>query len=159
MSESAVSRRKVLAAGVSTLAAAAALRAAKVHTLTQPSITNEEIVRKHYAASEKKDWVAEDALLADDFTFTSAAPDDHISKSAFKTQCWDTQAPLIERFVLERVVASESDVFVRVVCHTKSGKALRNVEYFQLKGNKIKAMECYFGGKAGYPSAANRSEG
>jgi hypothetical protein len=29
-------------------------------------------------------------LLADNFTFTSAAGDDHISKSTFKAQCWDT---------------------------------------------------------------------
>jgi len=35
-------------------------------------------------------------LLADNFTFTSAAGDDHISKSAFKTQCWDTQVDFIK---------------------------------------------------------------
>jgi hypothetical protein len=42
--------------------------------------TNEEIVRKWYAAWEKKDWGPVDSLLADNFTFTSAAGDDHISK-------------------------------------------------------------------------------
>ena len=29
--------------------------------------------------------------MTDNFTFTSAAGDDHISRSTFKTQCWDTQ--------------------------------------------------------------------
>ena len=36
-------------------------------------------------------WRTFNALLAEDFTFSSAAGDDHISKSTFKTQCWDTQ--------------------------------------------------------------------
>ena len=30
--------------------------------------------------------------MADNFTSSSAAGDDHISRSTFKTQCWDTQA-------------------------------------------------------------------
>ena len=42
---------------------------------------NEEIVRKWYAAWENKDLGTFNALLADNFTFSSAAGDDHISKS------------------------------------------------------------------------------
>ena len=34
--------------------------------------TNEETIRKYYAGWEKKDWGLVDALLADNFTFTSA---------------------------------------------------------------------------------------
>ena len=44
------------------------------------------VVRKWYASWEKKDWGPVDSLLADNFTFTSAAGDDHISKSTFKTR-------------------------------------------------------------------------
>jgi ketosteroid isomerase-like protein len=48
------------------------------------NLTNEEVVRKWYAAWEKEDWGPVDSLLADNFTFTSAAGDDHISKSTFQ---------------------------------------------------------------------------
>jgi len=48
---------------------------------------------------EKKDQGQFEALMADNFTFTSAAGDDHISKSAFKTQCWDTQVNFIDRLI------------------------------------------------------------
>ena len=91
----------------------------------------------------------------DNFTFTSAAGDDHISKSAFKTQCWDTQAKLIDRSDLERVLGSGNEAFVKYLCHTKNGKSFRNVEYLRVRDGKIEAIECYFGG-AGYPSAASK---
>jgi hypothetical protein len=44
----------------------------------------------------KKDLGRFDHLLADSFTFSSAAGDDHISKSTFKKQCWDTQERRVE---------------------------------------------------------------
>jgi len=96
-----------------------------------------------------------DALLADNFTFSSAAGDDHISKSAFKTNCWDTQINFIGQFDLERVVASGNEAFAKYLCHTKNGKSFRNVEYFRLKDGKVEAIECYFGGKDTFPSAVS----
>ncbi len=93
--------------------------------------------------------------MADNFTFTSAAGDDHISKSAFKTQCWDTQVNFIDRFDLERVFGSGNEVLVKYLCHTKNGKSFRNVEYFRLRDGKVETIECYFGGKSTFPSAVS----
>jgi ketosteroid isomerase-like protein len=118
------------------------------------SAADRVIIRKYYGAWERKGWDVLDMLLADGFTFTSAAPDDHISKSVFKRRCWDTQSPLIERFDLERVFGSGDEAFVKYLCRTKGGKSFRNVEYLRLKGGKVEAIECYFGGP-GYPSAAD----
>ena len=59
------------------------------------STATEEIIRKWYKAWVEKDEGQFEALMTDNFTFTSAAGDDHISRSTFKTQCWDTQAKLI----------------------------------------------------------------
>ena len=84
------------------------------------NLTNEEIVRKWYAAWEKKDWGPVDNLLADDFTFSSAAGDDHISKSTFKTRCWETQIDFIRHFDLERVTTGADDAFVKYLCHTRT---------------------------------------
>jgi len=57
------------------------------NSVTGQNAANDEIVRKYYAAWENKDLDSFNALLADNFTFSSAAGDDHISKSTFKTQC------------------------------------------------------------------------
>jgi ketosteroid isomerase-like protein len=103
----------------------------------------------------EKDEGQFEALMTDNFTFTSAAGDDHISRSTFKTQCWDTQAKLIERSDLERVIASGNEAFVKYLCHTTNGKSFRNVEYLRFRDGKVEALECYFGG-AGYPSAASK---
>lgn len=155
MTRLAVSRRALLGTGVGVLVAGrAGLAAASARAWAGLSVTNEEIIRKYYGGWVKKDWGVVDMLLADDFTFTSAAPDDHISKSTFKTRCWDTQSALIESFDLERVFGNGGEAFVKYLCRTKSGKSFRNVEYLRLKDGKVAAIECYFGG-AGYPSAAN----
>jgi hypothetical protein len=94
-------------------------------------------------------------LLADDFTFSSAAGDDHISKSTFKTRCWDTQVEFIERVDLERITTGEKDAFVKYLGHTKNGKSFRNVEYFIIKNGKLESLECYFGAQSNFPSAVS----
>ena len=52
------------------------------------STATEEIIRKWYKAWVEKDEGQFEALMTDNFTFTSAAGDHHISRSTFKTQCW-----------------------------------------------------------------------
>ena len=152
-----VSRRKALASGACALAGAAGLLVtARARAGTEPSTAYEEIVRRWYEAWEKKNQDQFEALMADNFTFTSAAGDDHISKSAFKTQCWDTQVNFIDRFDLERVSGSGNEAFVKYLCHTKNGKSFRNVEYFRLRDGKVESIECYFGGKSTFPSAVSK---
>lgn len=159
MTRIALSRRKLLEAGACALGGAAAcLATATAYAEVGSSATTEEIIRKWYKTwqEEKKNWAPFDALLADDFTFSSAAGDDHISKSAFKTNCWDTQINFIGRFDLERLIASGNDAFVKYLCHTKNGKSFRNVEYVRLREGKIESIECYFGGKDTFPSAVSK---
>src|SRR6202047_1172840 len=99
-------RRNLLATGAGALVAAVTLPGlARASALEGHDLTNEEIIRKWYAAWEKKDLDTFNMLLADNFTFTSAAGDDHIIKSTFKTQCWDTQVDFIGHFDLERITA------------------------------------------------------
>src|SRR5260370_529742 len=104
-------------------------------------LTKEEIIRKWYAAWEKKDLDTFNMLLADNFTFTSAAGDDHISKSAFKKQCWDTQVDFIGHFDLERITTGAGDAFVKYLCHTKNGKSFRNVEYLRIKNGRLESID------------------
>ena len=156
MTNGAVSRRTILEAGACALAAAAGIsQIANAHAQTGLSPKSDETIRKWYAAWEKKDWRPVDILLADDFTFTSAAGDDHINKSTFKTRCWESQIDFIERFELERVIGNGNQAFVMYVCRTKNGKTFRNVEYLRLRDDKVEAIECYFGAKSSYPSSVS----
>jgi ketosteroid isomerase-like protein len=151
-----MSRRTILQAGACALPAAAGIpQIASANAETGLSPKNDETIRKWYAAWEKKDWHPVDILLTDDFTFTSAAGDDHISKSAFKAQCWETQIDFIERFDLQRVFGRGNEAFVLYVCRTKNGKAFRNVEYLRLRDDKVAAIECYFGAQSSFPSAVS----
>jgi ketosteroid isomerase-like protein len=154
MARMTVSRRDLLATGVCALAGAVSLQgSASASSFGAQNLTNEEIIRMWYAAWDKKDLSTFDRLLADNFTFTSAAGDDHISKGAFKTQCWDTQVDFIEHFDLERITTGAEDAFVKYLCHTKNGKSFRNVEYLRIKNGELESIECYFGAQSSFPSA------
>jgi|SRR5271154_6460712 hypothetical protein len=155
----AVSRRNLLATGACALVGAVSLPGpASASASGGQNSTNEEIVRKWYAAWTQKEWGPVDNLLADNFTFSSAAGDDHISKSAFKEQCWKTQINFIKRFDLERVATGTDDAFVKYLCYTTNGKSLRNVEYLRIKDGKLQSIECYFGAQSSFPSAVSTGQ-
>ena len=151
-----MSRRNLLAAGAFALAGTAGTSATvRARTRETPDATREEIIRRYYKAWEKKDWGPIDVLLAENFTFTSANNDDHISKSTFKTRCWESQIDFIDHFELERLMVQGDWAFVKYLCRTKNGKSFRNVEYFHLGEENVEAIECYFGGHSTFPSAVS----
>jgi len=159
MTEMPVSRRKLFASGAWAVVGVVALPGAKrANASGEQHSVNEDIVRRWYAAWENKDLATFNELLADDFTFSSAAGDDHISKSTFKTRCWDTQVDFIKHFDLERVSAGADDAFVKYLCHTKNGKAFRNVEYLRIANGKLESIECYFGAESSFPSAVSNGQ-
>ena len=159
MTRMTVSRRNLLATGVSAMVGVVTLQTpTRARALERDRLTNEEIIRKWYGAWEKKDLGTFNTLLADNFTFSSAAGDDHISKGAFKTQCWDTQINFIAHFDLERISTGADDAFVKYLCHTKNGRSFRNVEYLRIKDGKLKSIECYFGAQSSFPSAVSTAQ-
>jgi ketosteroid isomerase-like protein len=156
MTRIAVSRRNLLATGACALVGAVSLSGSgNASALEGQNFTNEELARKWYAAWERRDWGPVDSLLAENFTFTSAAGDDHISKSAFKAQCWETQIDFIKHFDLERITTGAEDAFVKYLCHTKDDKSFRNVEYLRIRNGKLQSIECYFGAQSSFPSAVS----
>jgi len=154
-----MSRRNLFAVGVIALAGASGISGpAKADTGRARGMTTEEIVRRYYKAWEQKDWGPIEVLLAENFTFTSANDDDHISKSAFKKGCWETQINFIDHFEIERVFGQDAEAFVKYLCRTKNGKSFRNVEYFRIRNEKVEAIECYFGGHSTFPSAVSKGQ-
>src|ERR1700729_1544126 len=155
MRKTAMSRRTLLGVSACAMAAAGAIpEIASAHAETVLSPKNEATVRKYYRAWEGNDWHPLDILLPDDFTFSSPV-DDHISKTAYKAGCWDTQNTLIERLDLKRVIGAGNEAFVMYVGHTTNGKTFRNVEYLRLRGEQVEAVECYFGAQNNFPSAVS----
>jgi ketosteroid isomerase-like protein len=156
-----MSRRRLLGSGACALTGAVSLPGLATaselggQNSTDENATSEKIIRKWYAAWVNKDVGTFNMLLADNFTFSSAAGDDHISKSTFKTQCWDTQIGFIDHIDLERITTGAKDAFVKYVGHTKNGKSFRNVEYFRIKNGKFESLECYFGAQSNFPSAVS----
>jgi ketosteroid isomerase-like protein len=156
MSRTFLSRRAVLTASSYALAASLVIPTlASAREATALNSNSRDTIRKWYEGWEKKDWPPLDRLLTDDFTFTSAAGDDHISKDAFKTRCWESQIDFIERFDLRRIFGHGNEALVMYVCRTKNGKSFRNVEYLRLRDDKIEAIECYFGAQSSFPSAVS----
>src|SRR5258708_2246835 len=128
-------RRNLLATGACALVGAVTLPGpARAGALGGPDLTNEEIIRKWYAALEKKDL------------------------STFKSQCWDTQVDFIGHFDLERITTGAEDAFVKYLCHTKNGKSFRNVEYLRIKNGQLESIECYFGAQSSFPSAVSTGQ-
>jgi len=147
-------RRSMFQAGGITLIGALGI-ARPANARGTAGASTEETVRRFYKSWEQKDWGPFDSILADNFTFTSANDDDHISKSAFKSNCWETQKNYIHHFDIERLFAQGNEAFVKYLCHTTNGKTFRNTEYVRTSGGRIEAIECYFGGKSTFPSAVS----
>ena len=153
MRQHAISRRVLFEAGACALAATVAIpKIGSAHAAAGLSPQNEQLVRKYYAAWETRDWHALEILLTDDFTFTSPR-DAHISKGTYKAGCWQPNVNLIEHFDLQQIVGNDNDAFVMYVLHVKEGKTVENIEHFQMRGGKVEAVRCYFGGQNSYPAA------
>jgi ketosteroid isomerase-like protein len=117
-----------------------------------PDMTmNEKIVRQYYTAYEKKDWHMLELILADGFTFTSPAGDDHISLKVYKERCWPNSTNT-KKFDLEKVMVAGDDALVTYNGWTNDGRLFRNTELFKLKHGKIISNECFFGAGVNFPN-------
>lgn len=116
------------------------------------NMKNEKIVREYYTAYEKKDWRMLESILADTFTFTSPAGDDHINLKVYKERCWPNSANTA-KFEIQNILISGDVAFVCYNGHTNDGKVFRNAERFILKGGKITENECFFGTGINFPNS------
>ncbi len=116
------------------------------------NMKNEKIVREYYAAYEKKDWHMLDVILAEGFTFTSPAGDDHINLKLYKERCWPNSAHT-KKFDIQNILIDGDVAFVCYNGYTNDGKLFRNTERFKLKDGKIMENECFFGAGINFPNS------
>jgi hypothetical protein len=72
---------------------------------------NEKIIKDYYGAHEKNDWHVMELILAEGFTFTSPAGDDHINLKLYKERCWPNSEKT-KKFDLERIIDKGDEAFV-----------------------------------------------
>jgi hypothetical protein len=112
----------------------------------------EIIIKEYFGGWERKSWESVAKRLAEGFTFTSPAPDDHISIAAFKDKCW-MQAAHIRRFEFVRISGDENSAFALVHVITTDERVIRNTEYFTFENGRIRSIEVFFGGTGqGFPT-------
>lgn len=102
-----------------------------------------DVVRACFDAFVAKDRPAIEALLADDFRFTSPV-DRNLDRAQYFEKCWPFSEQ-VRNFDLEKLFVQGNEAFVRYLCEPKEGKKFRNTELFRVDGGRIKEVEVYFG--------------
>src|ERR1700733_11230938 len=151
-----LTRRTFLGTGACAMTAAlSVLNSRNAEAATGLNAENEAVVRQYYKLWETNDWAPMDRILASTFTFTSTAGEDNISKSDFKTTCWDTQIENTKGFDLLHLFGGGNSAFVMYVGHTKNNRSFRNVEFLKVRDGQVMSIECYFGQMNSFPSAVS----
>ena len=107
------------------------------------SASASEIVRRAYTAFEQGDRDAIEAVLAEDFTFSSP-PDPNLDRAGFFERCWPNHEG-IRRYTFIRILEEGGEVFVTYELEKTDGKRGRNAEYFVVEDGQIRRQDVYFG--------------
>ena len=119
----------------------------------------ERVVRACYEAYSRRDRAAIEAVIAEDFRFTSPL-DNQIDRQTFFEICWPNSG-IIVVMTLQHVVVSGEQAFVTYEVLTRDGKRFRNTEVLTVKDGKITEVEVYFGWSIPHdvPAGTHRAEG
>jgi ketosteroid isomerase-like protein len=102
-----------------------------------------DVIRSLFEAYRSKDRKVVEAVLAEDFTFTSPY-DDRIDRAVYFERCWPN-SERIKRHILEKIVVQGEEAFVLYKCVIKDGTEFRNTEFFTFDGDRIRSVDVYFG--------------
>jgi len=108
-----------------------------------PADNRLELARASYGAFASADRGAVDALLTDDYTFSSPA-DVGLDRAGFFERCWPN-AGSVKAFDFKRLVEHGDEVFVTYEATRTDGTRFRNTEVLTFRGDMLCATEVYFG--------------
>ena len=92
----------------------------------------------------EQDRARAEALMADDFVFTSPQ-DDHLDKATWLERCYPTADHFDEPSQMLQIAEIDGVVLHRYE-YRVNGVRWRNVEASQVEGGRVKSVEVYFGG-------------
>ena len=102
-----------------------------------------DIARTSYQAYVDKDRAAIEAVIAEDFHFSSPL-DNRIDRRTYFERCWPGSETISDfRFI--RLVRDGDQVFVTYEGAGASGRRFRNTEVLTIRDGKIVEAEVYFG--------------
>src|SRR5688572_4410299 len=104
---------------------------------------NVAIARAAYEAYVTKDRAALEAILADDFQFTSPL-DNRLDRETYFRRCWPN-SKTIAGFDFVNLVADDDRVFVTYEGRNTNGHRFRNTEILTIRDEQIVEVEVYFG--------------
>lgn len=113
------------------------------------------IARATYQAYVDKDRDALEALIAEDFHFTSPL-DNRLDRATYFERCWPN-AERIEDFGYMHLVPDGDRVIVTYEGRTRDGKGFRNTEILTVRGAQLVDAEVYFGWRLPHTAAAGES--
>ena len=102
-----------------------------------------EIARASYQAYVDKDRAALEALIAEDFHFTSPL-DNRLDRETYFERCWPNSGR-IRACTFKHLIAIGETVFVTYEGEASDGKGFRNTEILSIRDGKIVEVEVYFG--------------
>jgi ketosteroid isomerase-like protein len=105
--------------------------------------SNVAMARACYAAYVSKDRAAIEALIAEDFHFTSPR-DNRIDRRTYFERCWPGGQD-IEAFDFVHLAPAGDCVFVTYEARMRGGRRFRNTEILSFRGGHIVGAEVYFG--------------
>ena len=108
-----------------------------------PAKSRAELIRGYFAAYQANNKAAVAAVLTDDFTFTSPY-DDAIDRATYFVRCWP-ENPAFRSITIERICEEDDAAFVLYRCETMDGKTFRNTELHLFNGDRLQAVQVYFG--------------
>jgi ketosteroid isomerase-like protein len=111
-----------------------------------------ELARRYYEIYQAADREALEALLADDFVFTSPW-DDHISRATYFSHCFPHAGSFQFRFPMKIFVQGDEAVAVYET-EGKSGGTFHNAELLRFQGGRIRSIDVFFGFIPGAREAA-----
>jgi ketosteroid isomerase-like protein len=107
------------------------------------SASNAAIAQAAYRTYVTKDRATLEALIADDFHFTSPV-DNRIDRETYFRRCWPN-SQVIEAFDLVHVVTVGDRVVVTYEARQTDGHQFRNTEILTIRDQRIVEVEVYFG--------------
>lgn len=118
----------------------------------------EATVRACFDAYSKRDRAAIEAVIHDDFRFTSPL-DNEIDRKTYFEICWPNSETLIV-MNLKHVQVFGDRAFVTYEALARDGKRFRNTELLRVKDGKITEVEVYFGWNLPHtvPAGAHRAD-
>lgn len=98
-----------------------------------------------FEAYRAQDRATAEALLADDFTFTSPQ-DDHLDKATVMLRCFPTADRMPVQEVVELVGVGSGGVLLLYEYELRTGGRYRNTESSRVRGGRIVETQVFFGG-------------